>query len=999
MPHPISPPPGSFGLVTSHRFFLDLFSGKNAPIFHACVSLNVDVISPCDIELGFDILDDSSFEALLHSAWNGFVGGVWAAPPCKEYSRLKLRPNGPRALRTPAEPYGRANLTKVQRQHLDSQETIHDRGRQLLLAAFTKGALVGWETPPSAMTLLLSENTEMLKDWGAHCSHVAACNWGVDLKKSWLFCANTPDIQILASWCTCSIKHPSFAGVKTNLNTWLSSETAEYPTELALALAKIMTHKCSATQTQVPWNQPLQRPAEHPQKQHVNDGGGLPSSGDWTVPHKPDSFQDLRQRWLDFGRLHQLQDRVLQHLQQQKEDPPLSDIELNPMIQLMDHWCQQQGWIPNWSIPEGQHFRLGLFQQLAHWVQDADTSLHPHLHAGVPTGVIDAIPPSTIWPRKPPKEDDHLDPLTVCEGNWQGAEADPHLTQSLIDEEIKQGWVARVPGGLQEAKQRWPHLGVGKLNVVQAPGKPPRLVLDSSCCNVNQHCHLPETMILPTIADVRATFTDHTTGRTWRALSLDIRAAHKQVRLAAQDQGLVAFTFQGNFYHYKVAHFGAKFSAFWWSRVGSLLIRLLHEVLGAPHRLFIYVDDILLLSPAHTFDDHAWLTIVFLMVLGTPLSWRKTQLGFRINWIGWQLDLDSMTVKLMDDKVSRLGEHLTELLTAKTVTEKQLQQILGMLIWFTSIAKHLRPHLSEVYRCLYAPPATLFSIPAGSWKSFVSCLDAQAKLVKPHPHFDLPLGGQVVEISHQPVHSKLDIPLAPKTTKLQWIRIAVPHQTSFQLTKGARHKLLWFKKLLQRRVHIFPLAQPRPKVMRAAADAFAEANLFGIGGWIITSSQVLWFSEQWTLEQLRSFLPALNKDAQKYISAFEVLAQLALLFMAIRKLDSHHLQLCLPSSSDNTGAEAGINKMLTIKEPTSTFLQMISMLAFQHHIHLSISHIPGQLNEWADNLSRNRLDQWRAYPRFRCSLQDFFAIGRHITLHPPGEHPPWLTTHTYSSGS
>ena len=167
----------------------------------------------------------------------------------------------------------------------------------------------------------------------------------------------------------------------------------------------------------------------------------------------------------------------------------------------------------------------------------------------------------------------------MCEGNWAGADADPQLTQSLIEEEIRQGWVEKIPGGLEEAKRRWTHLGLGKLNVVQAPGKAPRLVLDSSCCNVNQHCQLPETMVLPTIADVRATFSDQTTARDWTALSLDIRAAHKQVRLAEADQGLVAFAFQGALYHYKVAHFGGKFSAFWWSRVGSLLIRLLMQYL------------------------------------------------------------------------------------------------------------------------------------------------------------------------------------------------------------------------------------------------------------------------------------------------------------------------------------------------------------------------------------------------------------------------------------
>ena len=296
-------------------------------------------------------------------------------------------------------------------------------------------------------------------------------------------------------------------------------------------------------------------------------------------------------------------------------------------------------------------------------------------------------------------------------------------------------------------------------------------------------------MVLPTIADVRATFSDQTTGRDWTALSLDIRAAHKQVRLAEADQGLVAFAFQGALYHYKVAHFGGKFSAFWWSRVGSLLIRLLHAVLGAPHRLFIYVDDILLLSPTPHFGDHAWLTIVFLMILGTPISWKKAQFGFQISWIGWNINLDTMTVQLMHDKVNRLQKLLQASLEAKAVIEKQMQQLLGMLIWFTSIAKYLRPHLAEIFKCLYSPPAILFSIPAGSWRSFVECLDTQATIAKTHPHFSHPIGGKVLEVSHQPISSKLDIPLAPKTTKLEWIRIQVPLQQYFQLTKEARKKV------------------------------------------------------------------------------------------------------------------------------------------------------------------------------------------------------------------
>lgn len=108
---------------------------------------------------------------------------LWAGPggppPCREYSRLKLKPNGPVALRTPEQPEGRDDLTAHQQHRLQEDEEVHRRGRVLLQAAHCKGALVGWETPPTAMTLLLRENTEMLRDWNATCAHVAACQWGI----------------------------------------------------------------------------------------------------------------------------------------------------------------------------------------------------------------------------------------------------------------------------------------------------------------------------------------------------------------------------------------------------------------------------------------------------------------------------------------------------------------------------------------------------------------------------------------------------------------------------------------------------------------------------------------------------------------------------------------------------------------------------------------------------------------------------------------------------
>ena len=235
--------------------------------------------------------------------------------------------------------------------------------------------------------------------------------------------------------------------------------------------------------------------------------------------------------------------------------------ELNPLKQLTHHWFGEQGISLDWHVDSGQNFRLNLLQSLAQMTQDPDQALLPFLKQGVPTGALSDMPRSFIWPPKPSSADTVPD-LEICEKNWKGANEDPELTWDLINEEINNGWVEELTGGLQEAKQRWQNIAVGKLNVVHSAGRKPRLVMDSSCCGVNHRCRLPETMILPTVDDVRNSFSEGDIGGNWLGFSIDIRAAHKQIRLLPEEQGLVIFAFQNRFFYYTVAHFGGRFSAF-----------------------------------------------------------------------------------------------------------------------------------------------------------------------------------------------------------------------------------------------------------------------------------------------------------------------------------------------------------------------------------------------------------------------------------------------------
>ena len=76
-----------------------------------------------------------------------------------------------------------------------------------------------------------------------------------------------------------------------------------------------------------------------------------------------------------------------------------------------------------------------------------------------------------------------------------------------MQDEVKKGFVKHFQGDEASAAQQWPQgTAIGKLNIVMAEGRDPRLVLDSTMCGLNPSVHLPEHVALPTASDVQRSF-------------------------------------------------------------------------------------------------------------------------------------------------------------------------------------------------------------------------------------------------------------------------------------------------------------------------------------------------------------------------------------------------------------------------------------------------------------------------------------------------------------
>ena len=219
----------------------------------------------------------------------------------------------------------------------------------------------------------------------------------------------------------------------------------------------------------------------------------------------------------------------------------------------------------DFSPANGQPYRLHLLRQLAESWGDPDLALLPFLQEGVPTGALSPMPCSRQGPAKPPNAS-ALPELEVCEGNWKTAEEEPESVQSLLDKEICNNWVVATDLTVAEAQRKLPlGVAIGKLNVVFAENKEPRL--DSTVCQVNTRCYLPERLSLPMASDLALATQAGDTPGAFLGASIDFKAAHKQIQVRPDEHGLLLF--QGRLYHYRVCHFGGRFSAYWWQRTAA----------------------------------------------------------------------------------------------------------------------------------------------------------------------------------------------------------------------------------------------------------------------------------------------------------------------------------------------------------------------------------------------------------------------------------------------
>jgi len=225
------------------RIFLDICSGSGHPLTTSflrkkCICVSVDKL----ICSSMDLLDNIFFDSLLRLCSSGIVGYGAAAPNCGDYSRLKLRPGGPRAIRTPTQLDGVPNLSAEERERIQVSHELVCRCILCLELIFSAGGHIHIEQPTNSMAWLEPIMQHLIKFAATYLVYFPACAFDRDWQKSWLLACSYPGLKPLGRICQHPPdSHEAIAGVRFSDGTFKSRITAEYPPAMCDAISDVVS--------------------------------------------------------------------------------------------------------------------------------------------------------------------------------------------------------------------------------------------------------------------------------------------------------------------------------------------------------------------------------------------------------------------------------------------------------------------------------------------------------------------------------------------------------------------------------------------------------------------------------------------------------------------------------------------------------------------------------------------------------------------------------------
>ncbi len=302
---------------------------------------------------------------------------------------------------------------------------------------------------------------------------------------------------------------------------------------------------------------------------------------------------------------------------------------------------------------------------------------------------------------------------SVWRDNYRSVDAHQDLVEAQLADHHARGLAIRLSP--EEAAARFPDLTVASMGAVAKIPDPKhfndiRIVVDgSNGVNLNTRVKQRDQDRCPTAADVkRVQRAQSAEPRRPVGLALDVHEAHRIPPTREEDwrhQG-VRSSSAGNVYIYKYNMFGSASSAYWWARLGGALTRSVHLVASPGQRLWLLLmaDDFKAESTSDRGkEDIIWL-IIYFTCLGVPLTWRKTQGGTLITWIGYSVNLLELSLGISASRADWSANWLERCARDGACCMEEFASALGRLTFVAGALEYDRPFLAPLHTFAAASP-------------------------------------------------------------------------------------------------------------------------------------------------------------------------------------------------------------------------------------------------------------------------------------------------------
>ena len=188
-------------------------------------------------------------------------------------------------------------------------------------------------------------------------------------------------------------------------------------------------------------------------------------------------------------------------------------------------------------------------------------------------------------------------------------------------------------------------------------------------------------------------------------------------------------------------------------------------------------------------------------------------------------------------------------------------------------------------------------------------------LLRDFRHVSIRPGSTILRVAQTHIASASDMP-PHAGAKRVWVQTSCPTDPERLVSNLSRACIEMWLDLLQHDFQVFTLLRPAPIQCSAYADACADTQTAGLGGFVrLPSGACAFFRctlDRRALQSLASWYdPAL--PPQSFISAWELLAQLGLLWLLHTMLPIGHPPVLMDMHCDNSAAESASWKGVVTK--------------------------------------------------------------------------------------